>query len=462
MSSHQQKKQSVALSSVAASLLLTVLKIIVGLMTGSIGILSEAAHSAMDFGAAALTWFAVRISDKPADRKHHYGHTKIESVSALIETGLLFLTSAWVIYEAVKRLREGGHEIEVTWYSVAVIVISIVVDISRSRALTKVAKETGSQALEADALHFSSDILSSAVVLVGLVFVYFGMGWADAFAGLVVAVLVARAAWELGRKTIDVLVDAAPEGLPEQVEEITSKVPGVVAIEKMRIKPAGPFVFIDLTLTVSRTLPLEKVRSICAEAERRIEEALPDSDVTVNARPIALDSETLTERVHVVGLNHNMHAHNISTSLSGSRKQITFDVEVDGHLTIRAAHEAVSALEKELHEEFDGEIDICIHMDPLRHEERHTEELSPDEAERIDQSIRKAAGAIEGIEDVHDITVRRTEHDKLCITLHCAFADEILLENVHSLTSRLEGEIYSALPETSRVIVHAEPLYAED
>ena len=442
--------------------MLTVLKIIVGLMTGSIGILSEAAHSAMDFGAAALTWFAVRISDKPADRKHHYGHTKIESVSALIETGLLFLTSAWVIYEAVKRLREGGHEIEVTWYSVAVIVISIVVDISRSRALTKVAKETGSQALEADALHFSSDILSSAVVLVGLVFVYFGMGWADAFAGLVVAVLVARAAWELGRKTIDVLVDAAPEGLPEQVEEITSKVPGVVAIEKMRIKPAGPFVFIDLTLTVSRTLPLEKVRSICAEAERRIEEALPDSDVTVNARPIALDSETLTERVHVVGLNHNMHAHNISTSLSGARKQITFDVEVDGHLTIRAAHEAVSALEKELHEEFDGEIDICIHMDPLRHEERHTEELSPDEAERIDQSIRKAAGAIEGIEDVHDITVRRTEHDKLCITLHCAFADEILLENVHSLTSRLEGEIYSALPETSRVIVHAEPLYAED
>ena len=442
--------------------MLTVLKIIVGLMTGSIGILSEAAHSAMDFGAAALTWFAVRISDKPADRKHHYGHTKIESVSALIETGLLFLTSAWVIYEAVKRLREGGHEIEVTWYSVAVIVISIVVDISRSRALTKVAKETGSQALEADALHFSSDILSSAVVLVGLVFVYFGMGWADAFAGLVVAVLVARAAWELGRKTIDVLVDAAPEGLPEQVEEITSKVPGVVAIEKMRIKPAGPFVFIDLTLTVSRTLPLEKVRSICAEAERRIEEALPDSDVTVNARPIALDSETLTERVHVVGLNHNMHAHNISTSLSGARKQITFDVEVDGHLTIRAAHEAVSALEKELHEEFDGEIDICIHMDPLRHEERHTEELSPDEAERIDQSIRKAAGAIEGIEDVHDITVRRTEHDKLCITLHCAFADEILLENVHSLTSRLEGMIYGALPETSRVIVHAEPLYAED
>ncbi|MCE1273446.1 MAG: cation-efflux pump, partial [Chlorobiales bacterium] len=380
MSSHEQKKQSVALSSVSASLLLTTLKLVVGLMTGSIGILSEAAHSAMDFGAAALTWFAVRISDKPADEKHHYGHTKIESVTALIETGLLFLTSAWVVYEAVKRLMEGGHEVEVTWYAIAVVIISIVVDISRARALKKVARETGSQALEADALHFSSDILSSAVVLVGLVFVHFGLGWADAVAGIFVAILVGHAAWELGRKTIDVLVDAAPEGLSEQIEEITSEVPGVVAIEKMRIKPAGPFVFIDMTVSVSRTLAHEKVQAICREVESRLKSALPESDTTVHARPIALNGETVTERVHVVGLNHNMHAHNISTSLSGERKQITFDVEVDGRLTIREAHEAVTALEKELHDEFDGELDICIHMDPLRHEERHTSELSAEEA----------------------------------------------------------------------------------
>lgn len=462
MSSHEQKKQSVALSSVSASLLLTILKLVVGLMTGSIGILSEAAHSAMDFGAAALTWFAVRISDKPADEKHHYGHTKIESVTALIETGLLFLTSAWVVYEAVKRLMEGGHEVEVTWYAIAVVIISIVVDISRARALKKVAKETGSQALEADALHFSSDILSSAVVLVGLVFVHFGLGWADAVAGIFVAILVGHAAWELGRKTIDVLVDAAPEGLSEQIEEITAEVPGVVAIEKMRIKPAGPFVFIDMTVSVSRTLAHEKVQAICREVESRLKSALPESDTTVHARPIALNGETVTERVHVVGLNHNMHAHNISTSLSGERKQITFDVEVDGRLTIREAHEAVSALEKELHDEFDGELDICIHMDPLRHEERHTSELSSEEAARISKIIRESAATIQGIEDVHEIRLRRTEHDRLCITLHCAFADDILLENVHNLTSRLEGIIYQTLPETGRIIVHAEPLYAQD
>ena len=462
MSSHEQKKQDVAQSSVFASLLLTILKIVVGLMTGSIGILSEAAHSAMDFGAAALTWFAVRISDKPADSKHHYGHTKIESVTALVETGLLFLTSAWVIYEAVNRLVHGGHEIEVTWYAIAVVIISIVVDISRASALKKVAKETGSQALEADALHFSSDILSSAVVLVGLAFVYFGLEWADAVSGIFVALLVGNAAWQLGRKTIDVLVDAAPEGISEQIEEIASGVPGVVAIEKIRVKPAGPFVFVDLSITVSRTFAHDKVRAICTAVEQRLKEEIPESDVSVNARPIALDSETVTERVHVVGLNHNMHAHNISVSLSGDRKQITFDVEVDGRLTIREAHDEVSVLEKELHAEFDGDIDICIHLDPLRQEERNAKPISLEDETRIAGIIRDAAGTIPGIQDVHDIRIRMTEHDRLCVTLHCAFSDEILLDDVHSLTSRLEGLIYTTLPETARIIIHAEPINAED
>lgn len=462
MSAHEQKKQQVALSSVFASLLLTVLKIVVGLMTGSIGILSEAAHSAMDFGAAAMTWFAVRVSDKPADRKHHYGHTKIESVTALAETGLLFLTSAWVISEAAGRLFKGGHEIEVTWYAIAVIVVSIIVDISRASALKKVARETGSQALEADALHFSSDILSSAVVLVGLVFVHFGIDWADAASGIFVALLVGRAAWQLGRQTIDVLVDAAPEGLAEQIEEVTSSVTGVVAIEKMRIKPAGPFVFIDLVVTVSRTLAHEKVRAICTEIEHRLKTALPESDVTVNARPVALDSETVTERVHAVGLNHNMHAHNISVTSAGDRRQITFDVEVDGAVSIRQAHDKVSALEKELHAEFDGELNICIHLDPLRHEERQTTELAAEEGDRLRRTILAAATTIHGIHDVHDIGLRRMEHGRYCITLHCAFADDIPLEQAHALTSRLEGLVYHEIPETGRIIIHAEPLYAED
>ena len=302
---NSHKKQHVALTSVLASLLLTIMKLVVGIMTGSIGIISEAAHSALDFGAAALTLFAVKMSDKPADTKHHYGHAKVESVSALIETGLLVVTSIWIIYAAAERLMAGTTEVKVTWYAVAVMVISIVVDFSRSRALSRVAKETNSQALEADALHFSSDILSSAVVLLGLVFVSMGIAWADAVAGIAVALLVGWAAFSLGKKTIDVLIDAAPEGLGERIEEITMTVGGVIAIDKIRVKPTGPQVFIEMAVCVNRTLSVEKVQRICAEIEKKIREEFPVGDITINTRPIALNSETIAERVHVISLNHN-------------------------------------------------------------------------------------------------------------------------------------------------------------
>ena len=302
------KKQKVALSSVGASLLLTAMKLVVGIMTGSIGIISEAAHSALDFGAAGLTLFAVRMSDKPADSKHHYGHAKVESVSALIETGLLVVTSAWIIYAAIDRLKGGAMELEVTWYAFAIMIISIVVDFSRSRALKKVAKETNSQALEADALHFSSDILSSAVVLVGLIFVRMGIAWADAAAGIAVALLVGWAAFKLGKKTIDILIDAAPEGLSERIEEIALTIEGVISIDKLRVKPTGPQVFVEMVVSVNRTLSVEKVQQISKKIEQKVREDFPVADFTINLKPIALNNETIAERVHVIGLLQTQHA----------------------------------------------------------------------------------------------------------------------------------------------------------
>jgi cation diffusion facilitator family transporter len=457
---NSHKKQQVALTSVLASILLTVMKLVVGLMTGSIGIISEAAHSMLDFGAASLTLFAVKMSDKPADSKHHYGHAKVESVSALIETGLLVVTSVWIIYAAVERLIAGTIDIEVTWYAVAVMVISIVVDFSRSRALKKVAKETNSQALEADALHFSSDILSSAVVLLGLFFVSAGIAWADAVAGIAVALLVGRAAFSLGKKTIDVLIDAAPEGLAERIEEITMTISGVITIDKIRVKPTGPQVFIEMAVCVNRTLSVEKVQAICANIEKRVRDEFPVGDITINTRPIALTSETIAERVHVIGLNHNLHAHNISTNLAEQKKHISFDVEIDQQLTIKQAHDTVNALEEELHREFDGELDICIHLDPLRHEEHCSRSLPAEEETLVLNTIFKASQSIEKIQDIHNIQIHKTEKEKLFITLHCSFNDEVLLEEVHSLTSQLEGAIYRSLPNAGRVIIHAEPLYA--
>lgn len=279
------KKQSVALSSVFASLALTILKLIVGLLTGSMGILSEAAHSFLDLGAALLTFFAVKIGDKEADESHQFGHQKVESVSALIETGLLFLTSAWIIYEAVKRLTTGKTEIEVTWYAFAVMIFSIVVDFSRSRALKKIAKETKSQALEADALHFSSDILSSLTVIAGLIFVLLGITKADAIAAIGVSFFVMHVGYKLGKRTIDVLVDKTPVGLSEKINQIAGKVKGVVSVKRIRVREVGTNIFIDMTITVEGKLAVDKAHKICDEIEKKIKVGIPEADTTIHLEP---------------------------------------------------------------------------------------------------------------------------------------------------------------------------------
>src|SRR5690349_22098228 len=209
----QETKERVALTSVAASGALTIAKAVVGVLSGSLALVSEAAHSALDFAATVMTWYAVRIAGKPADEEHHYGHGKVESVAALIETGLLFVLSAFVIYEAGKRLAGAqGHAVEATIWAFGVIVASIVVDFLRARLLYRVARETASEALEADALHFGSDMWSSLAVLAGLGGVALGWPMADAAAAIVVAVFIVVAGWRLGRRTVETLTDTAPEG----------------------------------------------------------------------------------------------------------------------------------------------------------------------------------------------------------------------------------------------------------
>jgi cation diffusion facilitator family transporter len=283
--SSSSKKSSVALGSVFASAIMTIGKLIVGLLTGSMGILSEAAHSLLDLGAALLTFFAVRFGDRPADESHHYGHGKIESVSALVETGLLFVTSAWIIYEAVHRLVAGKTEVEITWYAFAVIIASIIIDFTRSRALMKVAKETNSQALEADALHFKSDILSSCVVLFGLILSLAGVKNSDTFAAIGVSMFVLHAGWQLGRRTIDTLIDTAPLGIAEKAREIMIKVPGVLDAERVRARAYGAATFIDAEVIFDRNLTLVQTHNITTQIRQQISTQLPGADITIHAKP---------------------------------------------------------------------------------------------------------------------------------------------------------------------------------
>jgi cation diffusion facilitator family transporter len=294
----QREKNLVALTSVGAAVVLTSMKVVVGLATGSIGILSEAAHSGIDLLAALMTFWAVRASSKPPDSDHLYGHGKIENFSALFETGLLLATCVWIAYEAGKRLFFGGAHVEATPWAFGVMIISIVIDVSRSRALARVARRHRSQALEADALHFSTDVWSSTVVILGLLGVLLshrtGLEWlarADSVAALGVSAIAALVSIRLGRKAVDDLLDAAPTGTLEAIARSAAGVEGVVSVSQVRVRRSGPRTFADVILQVPRGLPVEKAHEIAHRAEDAIHGEVLDVDVMVHTEPGESDAE---------------------------------------------------------------------------------------------------------------------------------------------------------------------------
>jgi len=450
------KKESVALSSVFASAAMTVMKFVVGIMTGSMGIISEAAHSALDLGAAGLTLFAVKVSDKPADNRHPYGHGKVESVSALVETGLLFLTSAWIIYEAVHRMIAKNVEVEATWYAFAVIIISIVIDISRSRALSRVAKETHSQALEADALHFSSDIWSSCVVLLGLILVSFGVKGADSFAAIGVSLFVLVAGYRLGKRTIDVLIDTAPEGIADIVKEVAGNIEGVIGVEKVRVRPLGPSLFIEVEIGISRGFSLTRVTDISQKAKEAIQEKIEGADIVIYTKPIQLKDETMIDVVRTVAAKHVYSVHGVVVDNLDGQKFVSYDLELPGKLTVLEAHEIASHLEKEIQAEIGTDIELSTHVDPYIVEETLSKNLSDEEILSLKKIVTDLVDQIGVIQGAHNILIRKIG-EKIFITLHCYASPSETIEEAHIHASKLKTLIKDRLTNVYNVIVHIEP-----
>jgi cation diffusion facilitator family transporter len=451
-----QKKKAIALNSVFASAGLTIMKLIVGILTGSIGIISEAAHSALDFIAALITYFAVRVSDNPADKTHHYGHGKIESISALVETALLFVTSGWIIYESIHRLSAKSIEVEATWYAFVVIAISIVVDISRSRALYKVAKETNSQALEADALHFNSDIYSSAVVFVGLGFVAFGIKGADAVAAIIVAFFVLYAGYQLGKRTIDNLLDAAPIGMTDEIKTIAQNTIGVLEIGRIRVRPAGPATFIDMVIHVSRKTPLERTHKITQQIEQKIHEKIKNSDIVIHVKPVAINNENMIERVQIVSSSHNLVANNILIQNLVGKKILNFDLEVKEIMTLEEGHRAADHIEKTLQKEFGADTEINIHIEPMNRTEIITDKIDQNKLDQINKLITNYQSKNPEIHDIHNLNVR-SDNKKLHISFHGVIKGKTGIIEAHDLTHRFEKNLKDALPDAEKVIIHIEP-----
>lgn len=454
----QTEKEKVALTSIAASAALTIAKGAVGISTGSLAILSEAGHSLIDFGATVMTYAAVRVSGKPADDEHHYGHGKIESITALAETALLFLLSGIVSWEAIKRLVwHEPHIVDANIWAFGVIAASIIIDFFRARALTHTAKATGSEALEADALHFSSDLWASLAVLIGLGGVRFGIWWADSFAALVVAVLVCVAGWRLGRRTIDTLTDTAPAGAAEKIRKIADSISGVVAIEQVRTRAVGHQNFIDLVVAVSRTLPLDRVNTIRGNVEAALRQDIPGAELTVTTEPVALDNETVMDRIMVIARNRALAVHHVTVHQLRGKLAVALDLEVDGKLSLREAHDLADGLEAAIAAELGLDVEVETHIEPLQPQEASGREAPPERVKAVEIALTELAPETHIIRDVHDVRVRETDEGEI-VNFHCRVDPDLTVQTAHEKVDALERALRARSPSIKRVIGHTEPM----
>jgi cation diffusion facilitator family transporter len=459
--SMRAEKRAVAGSSVLAAIAITALKTLVGVTTGSLGILSEAAHSALDLIAATITLFSVRVSDKPADAEHQYGHGKVENFSAFLETGLLLLTCIWIVYEAVSRLFFRRVEIEPTIPAFVVMFFSMGVDFWRSRALGRIAAKYDSQALEADALHFSTDILSSGVVALGLLLVLlgrrFGIGWlrdADPIAALFVAGVVVYVSWRLARRTIDALLDAAPAGVRSRIISAVSRVDGLLEVDRVRIRRAGNRYFADLSIGLSRNVTFQRSEQVADAVTDAVHNVLPDADVVVHSVPRAVNTENIFDRVRAVATRNNLNVHDVSVQDLRGNLHVEQHLELDERLSLKDAHDRVTVLETEIRRDVPEISSILTHIESEPATIEPGDEMVRDA--RLEKRLKAIAAEFPEILDMHDVQIKRVR-GRLYVSCHCTMSDDLPLTRVHDISTQLEIRFKQAAPELFRVLIHPEP-----
>ncbi len=472
-------KRSAALFSVLAASVVTALKLLTGFLTGSLGLLSEAAHSSIDLLAAVLTLISVRVADRPADEEHNYGHGKVESLSAFIEITLMLGSSVWIVAEAIRRLLHRTHlSLPLSIWPFAVLLFSMLVDVLRARSLRRIARESRSPALEADALHFATDIWSSLAVLVGLVSTLAGerlhipaLEFADPVAGIVVSGIILRVTIRMARNTVNALLDASPtteagQRSREQILGDLSTIPGVVNVERLRVRQSGAHVFADLALGMPRNLTFQRSEQITAEATAAVQRHLPGADVVVHSIPTATVAESMQDRVRAVAARSNLAIHDVSLRQIGKTLQLEQHLELDETMPLRRAHTLVTELECEIRREVPEISAILTHIE--------SEPATIDRAGSLDRDrqlevqLRRVATTFPEILDIHDVLVARlhagpSRHgrsdsvDRIEVTCHATLPDDLPMSRVHGIITELESAFRLDSPEVSRLLIHPEP-----
>lgn len=461
-----REKKRAALLSVGSAVLLVSLKSFLVLRTGSLGVLSEALHSGLDLVAAVITFLSVRMSDAPADEKHPYGHGKFENFSAFVETGLLLLTALYVIYEAFMRLFFRSVHVQPSLTAILVLLCALVIDMTRARKLAHVARKFSSDALEADALHFSTDVWSTTVVIAGIVFVWAGEKWdvpsliyADAIAGLAVAGVILWVGSQLGRRTIDALLDAAPEGLQPEIARAISRMEGVLDVERVRVRRAGNRHFVDATVSVPRTASLEQVHTLSDAIEKRVGEIVP-SDVMVHVEPRAPRGEHLFESIRAVAQKLGLAIHDLSALQQHERMFVELHLEVDEKLSLREAHRQATELEEGIRALRNAPTDVNIHIEPLGTHIAMSEDGVGEMKQlsrRVEEFLNGLPSEFDELVNCHDVHARQVEHHIL-VSCHCTMKGMLPITQIHDVTATLEDRVKEKFPQIHRVTIHPEPV----
>src|SRR4051812_5866040 len=457
----QAEKRRVAMNSIYVAIVITALKLLVGYRTKSLGILSEAAHSGLDFIAAFITLLSVRVSDKPADADHPYGHGKFENFSAFLETGLLLVTCVWIVWEAIQRLLYHSTHIEPTIAAFAVMFLSMVLDFWRSRRLDKIARKYDSQALEADALHFSTDIWSSGVVVLGLALVLIGermhiplLAMADPIAALLVAGVIVYVSSRLARQTIDALLDAVPSDVRGKITDQVEAVEGVVDVDRIRLRRAGNRYFADVSVGLAHNATFQKSEQVAASVTAAVQSVLPNADVLVHPYPRRSAHENVFDRIRAVAARNNFNVHDVSVQELGGSLHVEQHLELDEKLSLKDAHDIVTRLEAEIRAGVPEISSILTHIESEPNTIESGDEVLKDS--KLERKLRKVVTEFPDVLDLHEIRIKKVR-DLIYLSCHCTMADDLPLSRVHDISTALEIRFKQEAPELFKVLIHTEP-----
>lgn len=455
------EKRFAAALSVAAAGVMATLKLVVGLLTGSLGMLSDAAHSGIDLAGAFLTLLSVRVSDKPADEDHPYGHAKIENISAFIETFLMVASSVWITAEAIVRIFIKPVSLRYSFWPLLVLGLSMAVDFWRSHRLRAVAVRYQSEALAADALHFASDIWCSAAVFVGLCAAWTGsilnirwLRFADPVAAIVVSILILHFGWRLAWRTVGALTDSVSPETRRRVLAELQHTEGVLSVDQARMRRAGQKYFADFTLSLSRQLTFQRAEDLVRDATSAVHRVLPGADVIIHTVPRSTLAESIFDKIRAVALRNNVMLHDVSVQSVGDRMRVEQHLEVGENLSLRQAHSFARRIEDEIRRELPQVAEVLTHIENQPATIESTQILERNRS--IEAHLRHAASAFPEIVDIHEVVTGRIG-DKLQVSCHCTLPDNMPMQQVHEIITGLEGRFKLECPEVYRVLIHPEP-----